>query len=89
MSQPPGGPATTPGKLAVGPLATTAEKLTKEPSLAQLWIRFDTKSRVYEAAHPTGPKVIKGGNLTGGMGDLSLGYSAGVAQGLERRSHNP
>ena len=50
MSQPPGGPATTPGKLAADPLAAAAEKLAEELSLAQLWIRFSIMSRVYVSA---------------------------------------
>jgi len=45
MSQPPDDPAPTPGNLAAGPLAATAENPAKEPSLAQLWIRFESMSR--------------------------------------------
>src|SRR3974377_850028 len=56
MSQPPVGPATTPGKLAASPVATAAEKLRKEPPLAQLCIPFKTVSRGRIGSRKLSPK---------------------------------
>jgi hypothetical protein len=89
MSQPPGNPAKAPGDTAADPMTGAAEMPAREQSLAILWIRFDTMSRT-SMRGPVAPiwpgKCL---DLTGAMGARSLGISAGVAQGLERRSHNP
>ena len=89
MSQPPGNPAKAPGNTAADPVTGTAEILAREQSLGILWNGFETMSRSSMGGQIALVWPEKCSDLTRAMGARSLGISAGVAQGLERRSHNP